>query len=212
MITMPETLPVNFKVMKALLFLFLLLPFTASAQKLGQHQLYQEKADSIMKFFLGKEIFKRYLTQNARKTDDDHVAPNEHFFSYNFRHPKFEGETFVITLSLDSAGKLIPTKVDGLIQIGGENDSAWTAKSQALQLLHDNHFAIKKKSIRLEWDRTNVSYDAYNDTHDLRDIIPGDLVWVINGKEKFRGHTYQGAFQVDVLTGKIIKRFAIPWD
>jgi hypothetical protein len=187
---------------------------------------YQEKADSIVSFFLGSEIFQRYVkldlnkseyrsSENVRKNDfttRPTFIPDSFFFHYNFRHPKFSGETFVITFTLDSAGQFIPGKsTRGIIRIESD-DATWTTGRQAIAISKDVGKNVKKRTLRLVWESTGFSYDAFLKSKDLRDIWPGDIVWHVDGKELFRGHTYSGTFEVAVQTGRVVKRFAIPWD
>src|SRR5688572_2450118 len=109
--------------MRITILLFILLPLTALPQGLTYPR---QKADSIVAFFLGNEIFQRYVTLDVKESQYrllDHKSvskvsfnreatftPNSFLFHYNFRHPKFSGETFPIRFALDSTGKFIPNE------------------------------------------------------------------------------------------------------
>jgi hypothetical protein len=207
----PEYFLVASRTMKPLLLLLAFLPLTVPAQHSADQYSRQRDADNIVAFFIGDEIFQRYVKLDTRETRKS--SPNTVFFQYNFQHPKFSGETFVIAFTLDSAGQFIPGKeTRGLIHIGPGSDSAWITARQALRIARNEGHRIKKNSLRLEWDPTDVSYDNFEKTRDFRDIIPGDIVWKIDGVVMFRGDPYSGTFNVNVLTGQVARRFAIPWD
>jgi hypothetical protein len=181
------------------------------AEQEPPNDAHQDTADSIITYFLGEEIFQRYVKIDTRKSKT--IKHNAHFFQYNFRHPKFSGETFVIAFTLDSAGQFVPGgETRGLIRIPSTNDSAWITRQQALDICRGRGHRIKKRSIELEWDSTNVSYQSFQKTNDYRDLVPGDIVWKVDGKVLFRGDRYAGSFEVNVLTGSLARRFAIPWD
>jgi len=187
----------------------LLLPLPLFAQKPTASQRY--KADSVVDFFLGDGVFQRYVKLDTKETKQP--TANSTFFTYNFRHPKFSGETFVIAFTLDSAGKFVPgEETHGLISIVSPNDSTWITAKQAVAICRDQARRIKKRSLRLVWDSTSVSYDTFKLTHDYRDIVPGRIVWKIDGVVLFRGDRYSGTFDVDLFTGRVARRFAIPWD
>ena len=191
--------------------LFLFLPLAVSAQKSSDLYPHQNYADSIVAFFMSEEIFEQYVQLDTKKSRS--VKSNAHFYHYNFRHPKFSGETFIVAFILDSAGQFVPgEETQGLIHIPSANDSAWITGRQALNICRGRGHRIKKRSLRLEWDSTNVSYQTFRKTNDFRDIVPGDLVWKVDGKVIFRGDRYAGTFEVNVLTGNVVRRFAIPWD
>ena len=197
--------------MKTSLFSFLFLPMLLLAEQHPPHYANQDTADSIIAYFLGEEIFERYVKIDTKKSKS--IKPNSVFFRYNFRHPKFSGETFVIAFTLDSAGNFVPgNETRGLIRIPSPNDSAWVTGRQALSICRGRGHRIKKSSLQLEWDPTNVSYQTFQTTNDFRDIVPGDIVWKVDGKVLFRGDRYSGTFEVNVLTGNLARRFAIPWD
>ena len=197
--------------MKSSLLFFVLLPLGVLAQSGNDPYPRHQKADSIVAFLLGKEIYQRYVTLNTKKSKQ--TKANAHFFQYNFRHPKFSGETFVMAFTLDSAGQFVPGKeTRGLVRILSRDDSAWITRRQVFELCRGRGQRIRKSSLRLDWDPTNVSYDTFQKTNDFRDIVFGDLVWKVNGKVLFRGERYSGTFEVNVLTGTLARRFAIPWD
>jgi hypothetical protein len=189
--------------------LVLSLPLTLFAQKPADSQRYQ--ADAVVAFFLGDKVFQQYVKLDTKKTKNG--AANSTFFKYNFRHPKFSGETFVIALTLDSAGQFVPgEETTGLVSIESPNDSTWIAAKQAVAICRDQARRINKRTLRLAWDSTSVSYDTFKITHDYRDIVPGRMVWKIDGEVLFRGDRYSGTFDVDLFTGRVARRFAIPWD
>jgi len=197
--------------MKTSLLSFLFLPMLLLAEQQPPRYAHQDTADSIIAYFLGREVFQRFVKIDNRKSKS--VKPNSIFFQYNFRHPKFSGETFIIAFTLDSAGHLIPGgDTRGLVHIPSPIDSAWITRQQALDICRGRGHRIKKRSIQLEWDPTNVSYHAFQKTNDYRDIIPGDIVWKVDGTVLFRGDRYSGTFEVNVLSGNLARRFAIPWD
>ena len=216
--------------MKCALLLLVLLPLTAFGQTSRHPYPHQQKADSIVVFFFGEEIFQQYLKLDLKKSqyrlrNHDGVRksgfdsnptfkPNSFFYHYDFRHPAFSGETLVVTFVLDSAGQCTSAEdMRGLVRTASLSDSGWVTRQQALRTCRENSYRIKKKSIRLTCDTTNnVSYDIFQKTHDFRDIVPGDLVWKVDGEVKFRGDIYSGTFQVNVLNGTLSKGFAIPWD
>lgn len=198
-------------VMKTSLLLFLLLPLIILAQNSPDSYPHHHHADHIVAFFLGDEIFQRYVKLDTKKSKPS--ISNSFFFQYNFRHPKFSVEKFVISFTLDSAGHLIPgDDTRGLIRIPPRSDSTWITARQALSICRDQASRLKKSSLRLAWDSTDVSYHIFQKTHDFRDIIPGDMVWKVDGEVLFRGDRYSGTFEVNVLTGSVARRFAIPWD
>lgn len=211
--------------MKIAIPLLILLPLSVYGQS-PEKIRYQERADSIIIFFLGHENFKRHVSLDRTKSEyrsrgnvnrNDFSSlpaftPASVFFHYDFHHPRFSGETFVISFALDSTGRFIPGKdTHGIIRISS-NDSAWTSAPQAMAIARDIGKRAKKRSLRLAWDSTDLSYDVFNKSGDFRDISPGDLVWQIDGEVLFRRETYSGTFQVSVQTGAVTKRFAIPWD
>jgi len=162
----------------------------------------------VVAFFLGDEIFRRYV---ELATESKLYASS--FFKYRFRHPKFQGNEFVIAITLDSAGQFIPGKeTRGLVRIESPEDSSWITARQALDICRDQARRIKKKSLRLVWDSSDISYDIFESTHDYRDIVPGSVVWKVDGEVLFRGEQYRGTFDVNVFTGRVTRRFAIPWD
>ena len=191
------------------LVLVLLLPLTLFAQKPTDPQRY--KADSIVTFFLGDQVFQQYVKLDTKETK--RATANSTFFKYNFRHPKFSGETFVIAFTLGSTGQFVPgEETRGLVSIDSPNDSTWITGQQAVAICLDQARRINKRSLRLVWDSTPVSYETFNLTHDYRDIVPGRIVWRIDGEVLFRGDRYRGMFDVDLMTGRVARRFAIPWD
>ena len=197
--------------MKTSLLSFLLLPMLLLAEQQPPRYAHQDIADSIITYFLGEEIFQRYVKLNTKKSKL--IKPNAQFYQYDFRHPKFSGETFVIAFTLDSTGQFLPgEETRGLIRISSPNDSAWVTRRQAFDICGGRGHRIKKSSLRLAWDPTNVSYQAFQKTNDFRDIVAGNIVWKIDGKVLFRGDRYSGTFEVNVLTGSLARRFAIPWD
>lgn len=187
--------------------LLILLPLVAFSQHESQYTS-QQHADRIVSYFFGDEIFRKYITT------DDHTNPatTGQTFKYKFRHSRFGDRTFPIALTVDSSGHLIPgNDTRGLVKIASPNDSSWVSARQAFEICRDSG-RIKRKSIRLTWDSTSVSYANYERTHNLADIFPGNIVWQIDGQVLFRGDWYSGTFEVDALTGRLTKRFAIPWD
>jgi len=197
--------------MKTSLLSLLFLPMLLLAKQKPPVDARQDTADSIIAYFLGEEIFQRYVKIDTRKSKS--IKHKAHFFQYNFRHPKFSRETFVIAFTLDSAGRFVPgDETRGLIRIPSPNDSAWVTRREALDVCKGRGQWIKKRSLRLEWDPANVSYQTFQKTNDYRDIVPGDIVWKVDGKVLFRGDRYSGTFEVNVLTGSLARRFAIPWD
>jgi hypothetical protein len=197
--------------MKTLFLPFLLLPMILLAEQQPPRYAHQGTADSIIAYFLSEEIFQRYVKIDTRESKS--IKPNAHFFQYNFRHPKFSGETFIIAFTLDSAGHFVPgDETRGLIRIPSTSDSAWITRRQALDISSGREHRVKKSSLRLDWDPTNVSYQTFQKTNDFRDIVAGDIVWKVDGKVLFRGDRYSGTFEVNVLTGSLARRFAIPWD
>jgi hypothetical protein len=198
-------------VMKTSLLLFLLLPLIILAQNPPDSYPHHHHADHIVAFFLGDEIFQRYVKLDTKKSKPS--ISNSFFFQYNFRHPKFSGEKFVISFTLDSAGHLVAgDETHGLIRIPPRSDSTWITARQALRICRDQANRLKKSSVRLAWDSTNVSYHIFQKTRDFRDIIPGDMVWKVDGEVLFRGDRYSGTFEVNVLSGSVTRRFAVPWD
>ena len=102
--------------MKTSLLPFLFLPMLLLAEQQPPRYAHQDSADSIIAYFLGEEIFQRYVKLNTKKSKL--IKPNAHFYQYDFRHPKFSGETFVIAFTLDSAGQFVPgEETRGLIRI-----------------------------------------------------------------------------------------------
>ena len=129
--------------MKASLLSFLFLPMLLLAEQQPPHYSHQNTADSIIAYFLGEEIFQRYVKIDTRKSKS--IKPNAHFFQYNFRHPKFSGETFIIAFTLDSTGKFVPgEETRGLIRIPSPIDSAWITRGQALNICRGRGHRIKK--------------------------------------------------------------------
>ena len=191
------------------LLLFLLMPGLGISQQGQDSNQHRQKADSIVAFFLGDEIFKHSVRFNTlqRKTS------GTLFYQYDFVHPKFFPESFTIAFALDSAGQVVADerKLD-LFRIEQITDSSWVTAKQALNICSSQAHRIKKKSLRLACDPINVSFSDYERTHNLRDIVPGDLVWKVDGEVIFRGEKYSGTFEIDVFTGHVTRRFAIPWD
>jgi hypothetical protein len=197
--------------MKISLLLLLFVPLSGLAQNSVDPYPYQHNADRIVAFFLGDEVFQQHVRLNTKKTKN--ITLNSFFFQYNFRHPKFSGETFVIAFTLDSAGQFVPgEETRGLVRIMSPNDSTWITGRQALNICRNGAHRIKKSTLRLEWDHTGLSYQTFQETNDFRDIVPGNIVWNVDGDVLFRGDRYSGAFEVNVLTGSMTRRFAIPWD
>ena len=210
--------------MKCILVL-LIIPTTVFCQHAESINPFQEKADSIVAYFLGTETFQQYVRldpkaskyrRDGNTTSFDRkpsFTPDSYFYQYNFNHPKFSGRNFVVAFLLGNGGQFIANdETRGLIRIPSPNDSMWISGNKAIKISADQAVKIKKKSLRLAWDSTNVSYDLLLKTHDYRDITTGDIVWRIDGVVKFRGDRYSGTFQVNVLTGVVARHFAIPWD
>jgi hypothetical protein len=195
------------KNMKSLLLCLICLPWIGFSQN-----PHQQKADSIMICFFGSEIFNRFVTNDPDKnTQQSHTTHSTLYYSFN--HPKFSGRVFSISFSLDSLGKLIvDEKTHGLIKPDPSNDSSWISAKQALDICRGQSHRVKKHSLRLSWEQTNVSYDIFKQTHDYRDIVPGELVWEVDGIVEFRGDRYSGTFKINVFTGSVARHFAIPWD
>jgi hypothetical protein len=194
--------------MRILVFLLVVLPFSALAQQ-QTPLLHQDNADHFVKYFLSETIFQQHVTLDSKQS---HSSNKSTYFQYNFRHPKFSGKTFVIAFTLDSTGRFVPGKeTRGIMKIDSLNDTSWTKAREALRLCNAQG-KVKKRSLRLAWDSTAVSYDEYLKTRNVVDIFPGTLVWQIDGQVNFRGDWYSGTFEVDVLTGRVFRRFAIPWD
>jgi hypothetical protein len=197
--------------MKTSLLSFLFLPILVLAEQQLPRYIHRDTADSIIGYFLGEEIFQRYVKLNTTKSK--RITPNAHLYHYDFRHPKCSGETFVIAFTLDSAGQFVPgEETRGFVRILQANDSAWITGRQALNICHGRGHRIKKSSLRLGWDHTSLSYETFQKTNDFRDIVPGCMVWKVEGEVLFRGDRYSGTFEVNVLTGSLTRRFAIPWD
>jgi hypothetical protein len=202
----------NFSVyMKISVLLFMLVPLTGLTQNSVDAYPYHDNADRIVAFFIGDEVFRQFVKLDTKKSKN--ITHNAFFFQYNFRHPKFSGETFVIAFTLDSAGQFVPgEETRGLVRILSPNDSAWVTGRQALSICRGRGHRTKKRSLRLGWDQTDVSYQLFQKTNDFRDIVPGDMVWKVDGEVLFRGDRYSGTFEVNVLNGTLARRFAIPWD
>lgn len=195
--------------MKTSLGLLLVLPLSLLAQK--REELYRQHADSIVAYFLGGEIFKLYVHPADRKSKA--VTPGTFLFEYEFQHPKFSGRSLAIRFTLNSAGQLLADeKTLGIIRIEPGSDSTWITAKEALRICRDQSHRIKRRSLRLAWDSASVSYQLYHKTKNFQDIVPGNLVWKVNGEVNFRGVRYKGVFEVNVVTGAVTRRFAIPWD
>jgi hypothetical protein len=196
--------------MKTSLLLLALLPLTALAQHSVDPFPHRDSAERIVTFFVGHEVFQRYVTLDTKRSR--HLSPNAFLYHYNFSHPNFSGETFDIAFTLDSAGQFVRgERTNGLFRIPSTADSTWITARQALGICRDEG-RIKKRSLRLVWDATDVSYDVFQQTHNFRDIVPGRLVWKVDGEVLFRGERYAGTFEVNVFNGTVARRFAIPWD
>jgi hypothetical protein len=202
------------------ILLLLILPLAVVCQKQISKKN-QIKADSIIAYFLSEEVFMRYVKPQGMCLEiirfNNHVVhKSETLIRYNFKHPKFSNKTFEISFVLDSCGRLIVDEpnppVKGLIRIDSLNETNWISAEQAINICSDQSYRLKKKSLRLTWDSNNVSYDTYLKTGNFRDIVPGELVWEIDGKVEFRGDIYSGTFQVNAVTGLVSRLFAIPWD
>ena len=197
--------------MKVLLLSFVLLPLAVLSQKSAASYPHYDNADRIVVFFLGDDIFQRYVKLDRKKSKFSPSSSS--YFQYNFRHPKFSGKTFVIAFTLDSTGQFVPgDDTRGIVRLTSVIDLTWITARQALSLSRDKGHRIKKRSLRLAWDPTNVSYDIFQKTGDIRDIVTGDMVWKVDGDVLFRGDRYAGTFEVNALTGSVARRFAIPWD
>jgi len=128
--------------------------------------------------------------------------------------PEFSGRAHVIAFTLDSNGDLVFDDLpEGLVRI----DTAvakWTSRREALQICKSMAYKLKKRTLKLVWntDPSDLAYDLYLKTKNLEDIYAGDLAWEIEGKINFRGKIYNGRFQVNVLTGRVARLFAVPWD
>ena len=214
--------------MKSILFLFACISLTAYGQRPHVQQRNLAKADSIVAFFLGPENFQKYAAlasvkiygnvthvelERQHASDSSAFKPRLLLYEYYFRHPAFSGDIFFITITLDTIGQFFPCpQTRGLVDARSINDSSVNAQ-QALELCYNEHHrSIKKKSLRLAWDAVEVSYDTFEKTHNFRDIVPGRIVWQVDGKVEFRGDVYSGMFQIDLLTGTVGRHFAIPWD
>jgi hypothetical protein len=197
--------------MKSALVFFLLLPFTLVAQE-SRQRVHQQKADSIVAFFLGEEIFHRYVERTERTRNPVNNAAEQNLYEYTFRHPKFSREKVEIRFLLDSLGQFMPSaKMRGLVRIQ-TREASWVSAQDALKTCRDQSSQLTKKSLRLTWDASNVSYALFEKSKDFRDVIAGDLLWKVHGKVKFRGDRYSGNFHVNLFTGQVTRYFAIPWD
>jgi hypothetical protein len=193
--------------MKYVLPVLVMLPLTALSQ---QPTLpHQARAGEIIRYFLGEEIFVRYVEVDLNESK---TTTSGCFFHYNFDHPKLSGKEFVIAFILDTTGQFIPgEETRGLIHITN-SDSTWITKRGALKTCRKQAYRLKKRSLRLAWDPTTMSYEDFQMTKDFRDIVPGSMIWQVDGEVLFRGERYAGTFEVNVLTGAVTRRFAIPWD
>jgi hypothetical protein len=170
---------------------------------------HQNNADSIVTYFLSERMFHQHVSLDVKES---YSSNGQSFFQYRFRHPKFSGEPHIIAFTLDSRGRLVPGKeTHGFIKVDSISDTKWIDAREALAICR-RQGKIKRKAPRLAWDSTAVSYDTYRKSGNLRDVVPGTLVWQIDGKVKFRGEMYSGTFEVDVMTGKVFRKFAVPWD
>ena len=52
-----------------------------------------------------------------------------------------------------------------------------------------------------------MSYQTFQKTSDCRDIVPGDIVWKVDGKVLFRGVRYSGTFEVNAVAWKFDPTF-----
>ena len=64
--------------MKTSLLSFLLLPMLLLAEQQPPRYAHQDIADSIITYFLGEEIFQRYVKLNTKKSKL--IKPNAHFY------------------------------------------------------------------------------------------------------------------------------------
>lgn len=194
--------------MKSLVVFFLLsIPFLAISQQEFDSNPSMQKADSIVAFFLGDEIFKRYVKENRIS------SPGTLRFRYEFKHPEFSPESVPLLITFDPSGIVVADKMMfQLFRIEQPNDSTWITAKQALNICREQARRIKKRSLRLALDSSNVSFENFERTHNFRDIVPGELVWKVDGEVIFRGEKYSGTFDVNVFTGRVTRRFAIPWD
>ena len=217
----------TFLLVKPILLLFACITLTAHGQQPSAEQRNLAKADSIVTYFLGAENFQKYVVLNSVKTSGHENYPERDsvaakatsgrgllLYEYFFRHPKFSGHIFPIIITLDSTGQFVPSpQTRGLVDATSINDSSSVNARQALDLCyHEPHRSIRKRSLRLASDAVDVSYDTFQRTHNFRDIVPGRIVWQVDGKVEFRGDVYSGMFQVDLVTGTVGRHFAIPWD
>lgn len=195
----------------------------------SQYKPYQDKADSIVGLFLGQNAFENSVrldsgkslyriteinrTQETNFTNRLTYKPTSFVFHYDFTHPHLYDEIFPVVFALDSSGRLMVGKeTQGLITALDFDDAKIVTRKQALKVCQSQAKSIKKNSAALIWYNATVDYERYAQSHDLSSIWCGRMMWRIEGRIKFRGDFYDGAFYVDVLNGQVARAFAVPWD
>lgn len=196
----------------------------------NSYGFYKAEADRIVMRFLGSEVVHRYMALDSgkslyRTTVDGHprattfsevpqFTPAEFVFYYTFRHPRFQGENFRISFTLDSAAQFrVDDKTYGLIHMRDFNEAKVVSRKEALAICRAESHRLKKSSLTLAWIDNTVDYDRFKRTHDLADLWSGRMMWQAEARVKFRGKVYDGTLAVDALTGQVMRVFPeLPWD
>lgn len=210
------------------LILILLLPiFTIGQFDKAVYRPYLMTADSIVKLYYGKTKFDNYIKLDSSKSEflelhsfwDNRVyfdkplnfKPNIFQFQYLFIHPKFYGDTFVISFLLDTNRNLRtgfnPT---GLFDCSNKERLDFITRDSALSIAKREKIKppLTNFEIQIGWESVEGDFQTYKKTNDLRDLVNGRIVWRI--KSVFRKapeddeDPYAQIFVIDALTGKII--------
>ena len=185
--------------------LLLLLSFSA----LGQYKL-QEKADKVVSHFFGASNLHRYMSQHEQPIQ----SAGNYRYTYKLLRPELSGHPHLVVFTLDSNGDLVFDELSqGLVRID-TTIATWTTSKEALSKCKSMAHRLKKRTLKLIWNNhaSDLTQDPYQKTKDIKDIYAGALAWEIEGKINFRGTIYTGRFQVNVVTGRVARLFAVPWD
>jgi len=197
--------------------------------KHDRYSEYKKNADSLLNTIIDKGVFVKYVRFQANKSyyirEGDKIHrkvsfskqtnwdPDFYTFVYNFSHPGFPGHRFPIVITLDRFGKFAPhMPFCGLVIIPDSLDAIVVSKKMALKSLKENESRSKvyPSSTQLVWYNEEKD-QVYESVRELAESC--SMKWRVRGTVLFRdGKKYRGNFLVDVLTGGIERRFAIPWD
>ena len=199
-------------------------------QDLNHIRTIQQKADSLVASFWGRENFDKYIQLD--KTRSEYLlfgkmwekqsrfnkkltfSPNMYLYRYKVIHPIFRGDTASIEFYLDSLGKLEIgfTKI-GFFQGGNLDRLKTITKKRAIQIAKelglDN--GQSKWTVSLSWQETDPTTLDLKENSTLKEFIQGHFTWDV--KATLDKSYHDGCFfynkrvySIDIFSGQLISK------